>query len=136
MRTAIAAAFALLIIGLVVGAYFQGRSDGFAAHETAAQQKALVVTKQSLATSERLRTEGNTAAAEDRARADATIATIRQREADAQAARDAHAARADMAESSADDAWALVDQLTAEATEPSPQLCDWLCVIPPLESPQ
>ena len=136
MRTAIAATFALLIIGLVVGAYWQGRSDGFAAHEAAAQQHALAVSKQSLATEERLHGETKAELADVREHADGEIAAIRDAEAKAREDAAAHAARADHAEASSDMAWELVTQLeAAELDCPAPQpgdACYLLCIPPEL----
>ena len=123
----------IAVLGVVVGAYYTGRSDGFAAHEVAAQQQALTVTKQSLATSERLRAEGDEASARVRADANAEIAAIRFRAADAQALRNAHADRADKAQESADGAWELVDALNAETCPAPPEECPWDCRLPELD---
>ena len=128
----------MVVLGAVVGAYYQGRSDGFGAHEVAAQARALEVSEQSLATSERLRKEGDADAAKDREEADVTIALVREAAAEAtaeaEAEADAHAARAQDAEDTAGRALAMVDEMKAkECPGPDPdEPCPWTCVLPKL----
>lgn len=132
MRTAIAGAFALLLIGLVIGAYYQGRSDGFSAHEVAAQQQALAVHKQSLATEERLHAETKETLSGLQESTHTEIAAVRAAEAKAKAEAEAHAARADHAETTADRALAMADELKGQACPvPDPnEPCPFLCVLP------
>ena len=98
--------FVLIPILLLVGALFYAvqwiESGAVSRVETANIAKAAEVQRQSFATSERLRKEGDAAAATDRAEAEAMIAKIRAAEAKARAERDAHAEQVAHAQQSAD----------------------------------